>query len=414
MTDFTQLRLGFVSDKSVFVGDELWTSAGCGRLIDFWRQRCAGVTVALSRAPQRIVAHDHCLEIPRGDFLELPWVASIARGFFKYQAMRRIVREVERRSDVLIVQLPFAAVWALHRPQRPRVYQVCANIRKMVETSAWYRGPKRLAAQAAAVLIDREQARLIARPDARMVCHGEELAAQYGLEHGRAVVSATLFEREIMSVPRRRPAGAPFRVLFVGYLRHEKGIDTLLAAFRGLLEQLPQAELEIVGGRDTVEHGVGQQLRREMDALSQRAVIRCRGHLAFGPELFQALADADVLALPSRSEGTPRVLIEARAFGCPVVATAVGGIPSSISDGEDGLLVTPNDPAALGAALLRVARDENLRRRLIAGGLARARRSTVESFAQAILDEAATVVGNRPAEGRSNPLRQALGAGSSQ
>jgi len=189
-------------------------------------------------------------------------------------------------------------------------------------------------------------------------------------------------------VPRRRPAGAPFRVLYVGFLRHEKGIDTLMAAFRRLIEERPDAELEIVGGRDSVEHGIGDQLRRELDELGQRARVRMLGHLPFGPELFQVLADADVLAVPSRSEGTPRVLVEARAFGCTVVGSAVGGIPTSIADGVDGLLVPPNDPAALAAALLRIAGDDDLRRRLIAGGVERARRSTVEAFAGVLFDEA--------------------------
>jgi glycosyltransferase involved in cell wall biosynthesis len=260
----------------------------------------------------------------------------------------------------------------------------------MVESSPWYRGPKRLAARAAAALIDGEQARLISGPQARMVAHGAELAEHYGLEHGRAAVSATLFEREILSVPRRRPASAPFRVLFVGYFRHEKGVDTLLDAFRGLLAQIPNAELEIVGGRDTVEHGVGERLRGELEALS--AAIRWRGPLGFNPDLFQTLADADVLVVPSRSEGTPRVLIEARAFGCPVIGTRVGGIPTSISDGIDGLLISPNDPPALTAAMLSIARDAELRSRLVAGGIQRARQATVEAFADAIVQEAALAV----------------------
>ncbi len=397
MTARSQIRLGFVSDKPVHVGDGLWTLAGFGRLVEVLQARAARVTVALSRAPQRITAYDYRLNIPPEDFFELPWVPSIARGFFQIRSCRRAIRAVERQSDVVLVQLPFAAVWALSNPRRPRVYQVCANLHQMVATSTYYRGPKRLAAKAAALVLDRAQARLIRRPDARMVAHGAELAARYGLENGPAMVSSTMWDREILSVPRRRAADAPFRVLYVGFLRHEKGIDTLMAAFRRLLERRPDAELDIVGGRDTVEHGIGDQLRRELDELGQRATVRMLGHLPFGPQLFQVLADADVLAVPSRSEGTPRVLIEARAFGCTVVGSAVGGIPTSITNEVDGLLVPPNDPAALAAALLRIAGDDDLRRRLIAGGVERARHSTVEAFAGVLFDQALQLYESRGA-----------------
>ena len=388
MIDAQELRLGFVGDRSLFAGDELWTSAGVGRIVNVLRQRCAKVTVALSRSTKRLAFHDHRLDMPREDFLPLPWVPSIARGFFQVRACRRVITEVERRSDVLLVQLPFAAVWALSRPRRPRVYQVCANVRQMVATSNWYRGPKRVAASLAAHVLDRAQGRLIARGDARMIAHGSELADHYGRAHGVATVSSSLLDAEILSLPRRRPADAPFRILFVGFLRHEKGLDTLLAAYRRLLATLPTAELEIIGGRDTVAQGVDTALRREIDALGAVGQIRLRGQLHFGPELFQALADADVLAVPSRSEGTPRVLVEARGFGCTVVGSAVGGIPTSIDDGVNGLLVPPGDPSALAAALARIAGDASLRQRLIVGGIERARRCTVESFAELILEEA--------------------------
>ena len=225
-----------------------------------------------------------------------------------------------------------------------------------------------------------------------MIAHGMELAKHYGCAGTRArrPSSSTLLEREILSAFRERPGRLlAFRVMYVGgFLRHEKGIDTLLAAYRQLLTKLPDAELEIVGGRDSVEHGIDAALRQEIESLGDLGAIRLLGHLPFGPQLFQALANADVLAVPSRSEGTPRVLVEARAFGCPVVGSAVGGIPTSIDDGIDGLLVPPNDPEALCRALLRIAGDEPLRKRLVSGGVDRARHCTVEAFAELIFDEA--------------------------
>jgi glycosyltransferase involved in cell wall biosynthesis len=82
------------------------------------------------------------------------------------------------------------------------------------------------------------------------------------------------------------------------------------------------------------------------------------------------LRSFDVLALPSRTEGLPLAAVEAMLAGVPVVATAVGSVPEAVRDGETGLLVPPEDPHALAAALRRVLEDGELRRRLVEAGRA--------------------------------------------
>jgi glycosyltransferase involved in cell wall biosynthesis len=83
--------------------------------------------------------------------------------------------------------------------------------------------------------------------------------------------------------------------------------------------------------------------------------------------LFRA---ADASVLPSAWENFPHTVVEALAVGCPVIATAVGGIPEVVRDGENGLLVPPRDPGALASAIERFFGDAELRGRL-AGGAAR-------------------------------------------
>ena len=79
--------------------------------------------------------------------------------------------------------------------------------------------------------------------------------------------------------------------------------------------------------------------------------------------LFRA---ADASVLPSAWENFPHTVVEALAVGCPVIATAVGGVPEVVRDGENGLLVPPNDSAALGAAIARFFSETHLRERLAA------------------------------------------------
>jgi glycosyltransferase involved in cell wall biosynthesis len=88
-------------------------------------------------------------------------------------------------------------------------------------------------------------------------------------------------------------------------------------------------------------------------------------------DVAEQLARADVFVLSSRSEGLPMAILEAMAAGLPVVATAVGGIPELVADGETGLLVPPGDADALAEALRRLVADPELRRRL--GDAARTR-----------------------------------------
>jgi len=266
------------------------------------------------------------------------------------------------------------------------VLHACADISAISRSNPVYDGLLRVPAAATGAAITQLHRHLARKYDARVVAHGEELFLKLG-GAGRAIVSSSLHEREIASVPRRRPMGAPFRILYLGYLRGEKGIDVLLDAYLRVLRVMPDAELEIVGGKDPGEHGTERALRGRLAAARATGTLRLLPGQPFGPKLFQHFADADVLALPSRSEGTPRVLVEARAFGCPVVASNVGGIPDSVSHDVDGLLVSPGRVDELAGALVSIGSNSQLRARLVEAGLARVRGFTVERFAEMMWDE---------------------------
>ncbi|MFT3837800.1 MAG: glycosyltransferase family 4 protein [Myxococcaceae bacterium] len=375
--------------------DGLWTEAGVGRILEALRPQFEEVHVGLALSPEKLQLHDHLLPPGRFEIHSLPWLPSVVGGITKGRDCRKVIAEIEQRCDVVVVQLPFAAPTGLLPARKPRVYHLCADIVEIVRSSTYYRGPKRIAAVGLARGIDQLEHWLMRRPNARHVANGRELHRMFGGDsRGSVVVSATLLDRDVMSVPRQRPPEAPFRILFVGYLRHEKGIGVLLDACKRLAGRTSRKlELVVVGAQHSEDRGVTADVQRGLKALEGSVDVRFEGHLPFGPKLFQAYADADVLALPSLSEGTPRVLVEARAFGCTVVASRVGGIPSSVEHEADGLLVPPGEPEALAGALLRVADDAALRRRLVEAGIATARRHTVEAMAGVIATEAKRAAG---------------------
>jgi 2-deoxystreptamine N-acetyl-D-glucosaminyltransferase/2-deoxystreptamine glucosyltransferase len=144
--------------------------------------------------------------------------------------------------------------------------------------------------------------------------------------------------------------------LFVGVLEAYKNIDGLAAAWRLAAPRVPGAVLRVVGKGSRGD--VAESLVR-MGARWDRELTSA--------EVAQAMDDAWLLVLPSRSEGMGRVLVEAFCRGRGVVGTRAGSIPNLVEDGFSGILVPPGDVDALADALVLVLSDRALAERLAAG-----------------------------------------------
>jgi len=206
-------------------------------------------------------------------------------------------------------------------------------------------------------------------------------------EHNRSTLAGIAPQARILRMyhgidhgvfhPRRRVALAdPPLVLAVGRLRAKKGLDTLIDACRLLKDRGIAFRCEIVGYGE------------ESDALARRIVragligrVRLPGKLA-REGVLERYAAASVFVQPSRvaadgdRDGIPNVLLEAMAMALPVVATRVSGIPEVVRDGENGVLVEPDDPSALAGAIAHALAQPEASARL--GRAARA--TVVESF----------------------------------
>jgi glycosyltransferase involved in cell wall biosynthesis len=170
---------------------------------------------------------------------------------------------------------------------------------------------------------------------------------------------------------------------FAGRLGRQKALGVALAA----LADLPDVALLVAGDgpeRDAAEARAGElgvaARARFLGSVPRAAVLR----------LFRA---ADASVLPSAWENFPHTVVESLAVGCPVIATAVGGVPEVVRDGENGLLVAPNDSAALAAAISRFFADSELRARLAAaapGSVAGHSEEKVFAVIETQLERAAT------------------------
>jgi L-malate glycosyltransferase len=145
--------------------------------------------------------------------------------------------------------------------------------------------------------------------------------------------------------------------IVVARLDRLKGHESLLRALSLLREASTKVTMLVAG--DGPERANLETLAGQLELGSDRLRL-----LGYRSDISELLSAADFFVLPSLTEGLPLSILEAMAQALPVVATPVGGIPEVITDGLNGLLVPVNQPAALSAAIAKLAGDPILRRSL--------------------------------------------------
>lgn len=280
--------------------------------------------------------------------LSLPWV---------------VVREVHRfRPDVIVTQSPYEAFPILG------VRRFLAGRPKLVVE---VHGDWRIAA------------RSYGSRFRRVFALASDRAAELALRHADGYRAISEFTAGLAEdVTNRKPLSTfptysdlgSFRALplqplpptptvaWVGMLQPVKDPATFADAWRLVAERLPEARATVVGDGP---------MRAAIDELCAEFPERVHAFPRLSPpEVARILDESTVLALPSRSEGLGRVVVEAFARGRPVVGSAVGGIQDLVEPEHSGLLVAPGDAAALADALIRVLSDRELAERLASGALA--------------------------------------------
>ena len=243
-----------------------------------------------------------------------------------------------RRSDARLIHLhypwpPAEAAWLVAGRGRPLVVTVHCEVVRYPRLAQWI-GPltQRVLGAASAIVVTSEAMRRtpILAPHADRV-----RVVPCGLDLTRFRPADS--EDPVATVPHPR-------IVFVGRLRHYKG----LPALAGLLQRLPSAHLVVVG--DGPE-------RAAFESALDLAGCRDRAHLlgdVVGEVLVRVLQHADVAVLPStsRAEALGISIVEAQSCGVPAVVTDVGtGTTTTVADGQSGRIVPPGDVDAFAAAV---------------------------------------------------------------
>jgi glycosyltransferase involved in cell wall biosynthesis/cellulose synthase/poly-beta-1,6-N-acetylglucosamine synthase-like glycosyltransferase len=172
-------------------------------------------------------------------------------------------------------------------------------------------------------------------------------------------------DMSILPVAPREDASRS-RVVAIGRLTPVKDFATMLRAARIVADADPAFHLDVIG--DGPSRPALERLRHE---------LRLQRHVTFhgaSNNVMGVLSGARLFVQSSLSEGISLTLLEAMAGGVPIVATDVGGTPEVLEDGVTGMLVSPGDPAAFAAAMLRVLHDDRLAESMSTAARTRAER----------------------------------------
>ncbi|MFQ5413449.1 MAG: glycosyltransferase family 4 protein [Phycisphaerae bacterium] len=377
----------------------LYVHTSTGRVVDGLASRydAAILCLPLVTGPPD-TSRDYRITASNLDVIPQPAYGSIVGALRHVAGISVAYLRVARRADVLFARglFPYAAV--LYAAARIHHCAICHWIVgdpiALLGTHTRVGRVKDLAAATYARLD-----RLLCRVGRRLahgtfLCNGAAVAEAYDSPRTVVTVSSTVRDDEFFE-RLDTCEGDVVRILFLGFIRPEKGVEYLIEAVARLRMRRPW-ELVLAGPREPWV-AYCARLDDRIEQLGVRDRVRWRGYVRHGPDMLRVLRDADVFAFPTLSEGTPHVLVEARSNGLPVVATSVGGIPTMVADGWDGLLVPPKDPDALARAIDRVVEDGALRRRLIEHGLRVSRGMTLDRF----LEQAVDILEHGPRVGRA-------------
>ena len=281
-------------------------------------------------------------------------------------------------GPLFYLRLPFLVARELRR-RRPDAVLV----QGAPETALALLG-RRLSRVPSAVILDlhgdpRAPTRLYGSPLRRLLAPLADALSRYAVRHADGVRTLSPFTSRVVRELGVEPAGefvafmdletfserppAPLpetpQLLFVGVLERYKAVDVIADAWRRAAPRVPSARLHLVG-------------EGTMRAVPEALVAELPGRVRWTPRLTTpdvaaAMDDSTALVLASRSEGLPRIAVEAFCRGRAVLGARAGGIPDIVVDGENGLLVPGEDPDALADAMVRLLTERGLAERLGAG-----------------------------------------------
>ncbi len=316
----------------------------------------------ISFDPQRIrIVETYPCKSVAEYYLKLPFILKRNVGLF-YKEMQN--------TDVIFLRLPAMnafLIYFLNSLRKKKINLICyfeGNEKEIIVRSHRYRGLLNKISIWIASLHSIVYQRIVrAAKVAFFLSSAMKNEYACGKNNAFFIFTSLLDDADI----HRRPSGPcsdnKIKLLYVGRLSHEKGIEYLLKSIQMLRRNRRDVTLQLCG--DGPEKKNLQILCRKLEIEGK---VEFTGFVPQGRELNKVYSEADIFILPSLSEGVPKVLLEAMSKGLPVITTEVGGIPDIIKHNENGILIPPGSPAAISEAIESILENRRLRDTIIENG----------------------------------------------
>ncbi len=376
----------FYCDMILKQGDNYFCKGGLGRFLDEIAQRydelivCAPVLEGVGAYTQhyRIVAKNIT-------FQALPPYASFVSALKHKQRMVSLLKQYSANwNSPIYIRWPTPLAYTVYKLGKKRNLPILLHIvgdsKAIISESGKYKGILKLLAITYINIVEKQVKRMI--NEIPTLVNGSGLRRLYA-GNAKAKVkeirSATLTADEITKEYKELNKD-DVRLLYVGVLKPEKGINYLIEGFKLLIDQGYKVRLTIVG--DGPEKA---KLERKVMEMQVENVISFTGYVPLGPQLLKIYKHNDIFILPSISEGTPRVLIEAMANRLLVIATNVGGVPFTINNNKNGILIEPKSSDQICCAIKEILKNDEKREQIMEEAFEFAKENTLESFVDTVV-----------------------------
>lgn len=374
---FVSSRSGYCPGDGTLIMD--WAN---GRLINaLFKNKEYQWSLAIFSDPVRVSSYDY--QISPEYLFKLPFPFNYGAGLRNSWKIYQQLRQIASRHDVLIVQLPIISFIPLLFIRKRIIYHVCANVSTAAANPYKYRGVRRMASGIFAWFMTWVFRQLFARSNSRLIVNGGELGQVFRSFNPEVVVSSSIESTELAREHAMTTRSEDvFRLLFIGRPSMEKGINVLMEAYSRLIEQGVPVQLEMIGVTKE-ELATGLRSLHIPDKHLDKVIFH--GFLSWSEPFRNIIRKSHALVMCSVSEGTPRVILEAMSQGCPVIATAVGGVPTVVNEGN-GILIPPGNADGLADAVKYLVINEQARIKMAHAGLQTASMYTLDKFASVFLD----------------------------
>jgi len=285
--------------------------------------------ISPTKSTNKIGSRNIILDILNIDVIVLPYFETYKQGIKYFSSFYKVIKEL-KEVDLYYCRFPMPYAWMPKLLFRKKciidyvgdtVTETLSN-----KSTGFFKKIFKLA-----LFIAEYTLTLIASKFSKVTTRGEHLVeklSNYGIK-SKAITSSTIQENELYN-KNAVFSNNQIKLIFIGYLRYPKGIMILPQVIMNLIKKGFDIKIDIIGDGE-----VKEELEGLIKEYNLEGIIILHGHIDSRDRVLEYLRESDILLLPSFSEGSPRVVIEAMANSCLVVSTPVGSLPYQFTDGEN-------------------------------------------------------------------------------